>query len=554
MKKFFVTAVSIFAFIICCMAVSTVYASDIVISDDDVSLSKTTYTYTGKSQKPSVTVNVDGMKLERDVDYTVSYHNNVHAGSASVVVKAAGDYTGSVIKSFTIKKKSLSGSGVNIRMSKVIAGGVGNFNASYNGKKLHLKKDFVLVSKDVSKVGKNAGKYVISGIGNFTGKITVKCNVYPKKVVGVTVTEKTNSTISIKWNSQSKYGVTGYKVYTCDNKGGNKRYYKTVKANKITIEDLDPGEYFCFYVRAYKISGDTTLYSDFNKKFITCSKPARVVITSVTSATDKKSIKVTWEQVPCTGYEIKYSTDKDFDSNVKVIDIFGKTNTKKTIKLDASKKYYVKVRAYRRFDNKRKTCYGKWSVRSSNRFSNVYVSYSTTYYGSSENRCTNIRIACEMIDGTILQPGDTFSFDAIVGRRTADKGFKEAPVFLSSTEHGMSLGGGICQVASTMFNAALYGNLSIVERHQHTQRVGYVPLGRDAALNWGTKNFRFKNNTKYAIKIHITAKDHKLTCKFLTSENVSHKKVSLKVTQSGNTFTLKRYVDGKSNYTTKSTY
>ena len=105
-----------------------------------------------------------------------------------------------------------------------------------------------------------------------------------------------------------------------------------------------------------------------------------------------------------------------------------------------------------------------------------------------------------------------------------------------------------------VFNTALISNVKIVERHQHSQRVSYVPLGRDAAISGNVQNFRWKNNTKYAIKIKMTVKGGKITCTFYTCQKAKPKKVKLKVTQKGKTFTLKRSVKGKSNYSCKSKY
>ena len=118
----------------------------------------------------------------------------------------------------------------------------------------------------------------------------------------------------------------------------------------------------------------------------------------------------------------------------------------------------------------------------------------------------------------------------------------------------MGLAGGICQVASTAFNAALLANVQIVERHQHSQRVSYVPLGRDAAISGNVQNFKWKNNTKYAIKVGMTVKGGKITCTFYTCQKVRPKKVNLNVTQKGKKFTLKRSVKGKVNYTCHSKY
>ena len=114
-------------------------------------------------------------------------------------------------------------------------------------------------------------------------------------------------------------------------------------------------------------------------------------------------------------------------------------------------------------------------------------------------------------DGMILQPGEEFSFNGIVGQRTEANGFKKAAVYLSSgsTE---DYGGGICQVSTTLYCAALYANLKITERHNHLYVIHYWPTeGCDATVDWGHLDFKFKNNKKYPIKISFTWENGKLT-------------------------------------------
>ena len=186
-------------------------------------------------------------------------------------------------------------------------------------------------------------------------------------------------------------------------------------------------------------------------------------------------------------------------------------------------------------------------------FVNVYASY-TSAYSNNANRTNNLRVSSAAINGTILKPGDTFNFNSVVGWRTAARGYKEAPVFLGPTEHGLGLGGGVCQTSSTVFNAALLANMQILERHQHSQKVFYVPFGRDAAISGSDKNMRFKNTTPYTIKIEMTVSGGYITCKLLTQERVAPPKVTVSVSKSGGTYTMRRYVNGTCNYTTRSTY
>lgn len=133
-------------------------------------------------------------------------------------------------------------------------------------------------------------------------------------------------------------------------------------------------------------------------------------------------------------------------------------------------------------------------------FPDLLASFSTTYSTSNANRSTNIRLASSKINGTVIMPGETFSYNQVVGKRTAAAGFKSAAVY-SNGEVTTGIGGGICQVSSTLYNAVLYANLDIVERTNHGFNPGYVKAGRDATVSWGGPDFKFKNNRNYPIKI-----------------------------------------------------
>lgn len=125
----------------------------------------------------------------------------------------------------------------------------------------------------------------------------------------------------------------------------------------------------------------------------------------------------------------------------------------------------------------------------------------TSYFNESNvNRSTNVKLATNKINNVILLPGEEFSYNKIVGERTFENGFREASVYTSSGVVN-GLGGGICQVSSTLYNSVLLANLDIVERKNHRYAVSYVPLGRDATVAYGSIDFRFKNNRKYPIKI-----------------------------------------------------
>ncbi len=137
-------------------------------------------------------------------------------------------------------------------------------------------------------------------------------------------------------------------------------------------------------------------------------------------------------------------------------------------------------------------------------FPNLLGSYSTNYGASASNRGINIAIAARTINGTILLPGEVFSYNKVIGDTTPNKGYKLGGSYLNG-ELVESYGGGICQVSSTLYNAVLYANLDIVLRYNHSSTVGYVPASRDATVSYGGKDFKFKNSRKYPIRIKAVA-------------------------------------------------
>lgn len=138
-------------------------------------------------------------------------------------------------------------------------------------------------------------------------------------------------------------------------------------------------------------------------------------------------------------------------------------------------------------------------------FQDKLASYSSDHSVNS-NRTQNLILACQAIDGTIIRPGEVFSFNDVVGQRTAEKGYKAASVY-SGGETVDQLGGGVCQVASTIYYVAMLADMEIVEREEHMFLVTYVPRGMDATIYWGSYDFKFRNNTKYPIRIDASTHD-----------------------------------------------
>ncbi len=283
------------------------------------------------------------------------------------------------------------------------------------------------------------------------------------------------------------------------------------------------------------------------------SPPKAVKLLATYGKKNKKKLVVKWSTVSCSAYQIMYSKNSSFKSGVKYVTVKGKKTNSKTVTVaNNNKKYYVRVRALN-YDANNKPVYGVWSNKLNNSFTKTYAKYSS-HYVNNKDRTTNLKIASKAINGTVLAPGETFSFNNVVGQRTASKGYKKAHVFNGPSSTSMGIGGGVCQVASTIFNTVLLANFKVVERHQHSQRVSYVPLGRDAAIYWSSQDLKFTNNTNYPIKIKMTVSNGTISCAFLTCQNVKPKKVKITVSRSGKNFTMKRYAGGKCNYTTRSYY
>ena len=137
-------------------------------------------------------------------------------------------------------------------------------------------------------------------------------------------------------------------------------------------------------------------------------------------------------------------------------------------------------------------------------FPDLLATYSTRYDGGDRDRTTNLRIACQKISEKVVLPGETFSYNQTLGVRSTATGYKNAKVY-ENGEVVDGIGGGICQISSTLYNSVLMANLDIVERKNHQFVTSYTPAGRDATVVYGMTDFKFKNTRKYAIKIKASA-------------------------------------------------
>ena len=135
--------------------------------------------------------------------------------------------------------------------------------------------------------------------------------------------------------------------------------------------------------------------------------------------------------------------------------------------------------------------------------------YTTQFDAGDKNRTANIKRSAENMNGYIIYPEDTFSFNEVVGPRDKEHGFKEAMEIVDN-QFVPGIGGGVCQVSSTLYNAVLLANLAIVERYNHSKPLGYVSLGRDATVAFGTLDFKFANNSSSPLMIIAEVERDKL--------------------------------------------
>lgn len=149
-------------------------------------------------------------------------------------------------------------------------------------------------------------------------------------------------------------------------------------------------------------------------------------------------------------------------------------------------------------------------------FRDVLGEYETAHSGNRA-RTTNIRLACEAINGLVLDVGETFDFNGVVGERTAAKGYMEADAY----SDGLTVsarGGGICQVSSTLYYCTLVADLKIVDRSPHSYVSSYMPIGMDATVSWGGPHFKFQNNTNYPIRIEAKEEEGYVRIKLIGTD------------------------------------
>jgi vancomycin resistance protein YoaR len=168
----------------------------------------------------------------------------------------------------------------------------------------------------------------------------------------------------------------------------------------------------------------------------------------------------------------------------------------------------------------------------------------TTEFSGSANRISNVQHAASYINNTLLAPGKEFDFDTVVGERTAARGFKTAPAIVAGKLED-TLGGGICQVATTLFNAVFFAGLAVTERSNHSLYISHYPMGRDATVSWGGPALRWVNDTSDWVLVRTAYSDSSLT--FVIYGTPQGRKVTYTTTS---WFSIEPIVDKKTDVTT----
>jgi len=138
------------------------------------------------------------------------------------------------------------------------------------------------------------------------------------------------------------------------------------------------------------------------------------------------------------------------------------------------------------------------------------ASHQTEFNAKETNRASNIELAAKTINGHIVQPGETFSFNETVGPTNQKRGYKKGTIFIQGEKHE-GFGGGVCQVSTTIFNAAEDAGMTILERHDHSLPVTYAKSGEEAATSYGGIDFKFQNDKPHPVVINCAVKDGKIT-------------------------------------------
>ena len=330
----------------------------------EVTISNTSYVYTGSDNKPNVTVLDINKKKINKMYYTVKYDsNNTDAGTHKVKITFKSRYSGSISKSYKVKSIAIKKSDIKIK-SVGYTGKATYPNITYKGKKLKKDKDFT-----VSKISKNknfgTASFKIKLKGNFSGTISGSYKIIPAKVSDLSLVSRDKSSITVKWKKTK--GATGYKIYRLKENEGKYKLYKTTSSTTAKINRCDKySETVDIYIVAYKKSGKTT-YTSSKLYYNDCVKPKKASYS--VKCTDKGKIKIPFNNIDAfegVRVNIQICTNKSFDKKkYEVVNLYAEVdrfdNDKSIYVYDIPGKtdYYVRCR-YFNYNASDKPVYGAW--------------------------------------------------------------------------------------------------------------------------------------------------------------------------------------------------
>lgn len=302
-------------------------------------------TYTGKAITQSIKL-MDGSKtLIAGTDYVVKYTDNINAGTATVVIVGNGKYEDSIVKQFTIARKSAASSTVTLANTKYTYTGKAIKPAVTvkNGtNKMTLNKDYKVSYSSNTKVG--TATVTVTFINNYKGTIKKTFKIVPPKVTLNTQSKFTSNSITLSWKKVSN--VSGYEIYRSATKNGTFKKVATVSGYKTTYmqKSLSAGKRYYYKVRAFKTVGTTKVYGDFSNKI---SSVTKTKATTVKLTTTSKKAVISWSKVSgAQGYEVYMASSKN--GTYKKIGTKGSSVVKMTkTGLTSGKTYYFKVKSYK---------------------------------------------------------------------------------------------------------------------------------------------------------------------------------------------------------------
>lgn len=469
---------------------------------------------------------VKGIKKGTTNIHCVSY-NGVHSNNCEVTVLAAPTKV-------TLNKSSLTlGKGEKYTLKATFP------VDSYSSKLTYTTSNTKIVT--VTSKGELTAK------ANGTARITVK--TYNGKTATCTVTVK-SAPSKISLNKTSLVMGVG-ETYDLDSTvpSSTASFFRQYTSSNPSVVSVKSNG----VITVFKTGTAKIIVRTFNGKAATCTVTVKKAPTSAKLNNTSVTMKFG------STYQLSLSVNSGAASNKKI----WTTTNKNIATVSASGKVYTKSWGYchiigTTYNGIQAKC--KVTIKKP-KYAYLVSSY-TTYFPTNTNvgKPKNIKLACQYINGKsggyVLKSSETFSFNKAVGRRTSQRGFVSAYI-TAGNGYSNGIGGGICQAATTIFNAAFFGNFSIRERSCHALKSSYCPVGMDAAIFWGSQDLKIRNNYNCAVLVKmIYNASGSVTCKIYSEKKIKLKSVKSKVTynKSKKTYTTKRYYGGVCNYTTTSRY